>query len=157
MRSANVLELCLLVFLCLSMGALQLSSRDMAFGIALGFGLMSVNSFVSASLISAQTPTTVTVELANEALVLVSLGIWVAYALLPAKGRKPPVMLSSSAFYRWNEIACALGDSDSPEDRTGPRYGLLDANVEMVVDKILDAQPQKPRIGPLELGVRDWG
>jgi hypothetical protein len=41
MRSVSILELCLLAFLCLSMNALRLSVRDMAFGIALGFGLMS--------------------------------------------------------------------------------------------------------------------
>jgi hypothetical protein len=41
MRSVSILELCLLAFLCLSMNALRLSIRDMAFGIALGFGLMS--------------------------------------------------------------------------------------------------------------------
>ena len=52
MRSVSILELCLLAFLCLSMNALRLSIRDMAFGIALGFGLMSANDFVVISLIS---------------------------------------------------------------------------------------------------------
>ena len=33
MRSVSILELCLLAFLCLSMNALRLSVRDMAFGI----------------------------------------------------------------------------------------------------------------------------
>ena len=51
MRSVSILELCLLAFLCLSMNALRLSIRDMAFGIALGFGLMSTNDFVFAALI----------------------------------------------------------------------------------------------------------
>jgi hypothetical protein len=41
MRSVSVLELCLLGFLCLSMNALRLSVRDLAFGISLGFGVMS--------------------------------------------------------------------------------------------------------------------
>src|ERR1035438_7785988 len=41
MRSVSILELCLLAFLCLSMNALRLSVRDLSFGIALGFGLMS--------------------------------------------------------------------------------------------------------------------
>ena len=39
----SILELCLLAFLCLSMNALRFSVRDMAFGIALGIGLMSAN------------------------------------------------------------------------------------------------------------------
>src|SRR5208283_2772526 len=52
MRSVSVLELCLLGFLCLSMNALRLSVRDIAFGIALGLGLMSSNDFIFAALTS---------------------------------------------------------------------------------------------------------
>ena len=54
MRSVSILELCLLGFLCLSMNALRLSVRDMAFGIALGFGMMSANDFILAPLLSRQ-------------------------------------------------------------------------------------------------------
>jgi hypothetical protein len=50
MRSVSVVELCLLAFLCLSMNALRLSVRDMAFGISLGFGVMSCNEFIFAIL-----------------------------------------------------------------------------------------------------------
>jgi len=46
MRSVSILELCLLAFLCLSMNALRLSTRDMAFGISLGFGVLSTNEFM---------------------------------------------------------------------------------------------------------------
>jgi hypothetical protein len=49
MRSVSIVELCLLAFLCLSMNALHLSVRDMAFGIALGFGVMSSSDFIIAS------------------------------------------------------------------------------------------------------------
>ena len=63
MRSVSVLELCLLAFLCLSMNALRLSTRDLAFGIALGFGLMSANDFVFSSLISAHTSLTAPMQL----------------------------------------------------------------------------------------------
>ena len=49
MRSVSVLELCLLAFLCLSMNALRLSVRDMAFGIALSFGIMSAGDFIASS------------------------------------------------------------------------------------------------------------
>src|SRR6266702_2437523 len=49
MRSVSILELCLLAFLCLSMNALKLPVRDMAFGIALGFGMMSANDLIVAT------------------------------------------------------------------------------------------------------------
>jgi len=54
MRSVSILELCLLAFLCLSMNALRLTVRDMAFGIALGFGFMSQT--ISSSPLSSRGP-----------------------------------------------------------------------------------------------------
>ena len=89
MRSVSILELCLLAFLCLSMNALRLSVRDMAFGIALGFGLMSSNDFIVASLISRITSLTDPLQFVYESLILVSLAIWVAYCALPEPARKP--------------------------------------------------------------------
>ena len=109
MRSVSILELCLLAFLCLSMNALRCSVRDMAFGIALGFGLMSSNDFVVASLMARNTSLTAPLQFLYEALILVSLGIWVAYCALPEPVRKPVVMPANSTIYRWNEIASALG------------------------------------------------
>jgi len=52
MHSVSVLELCLLAFLCLSMNALRLTVRDLAFGIALGFGVLCSADFIIASSIS---------------------------------------------------------------------------------------------------------
>ena len=54
MRSVSILEICLLAFLCLSMNALRLSIRDMAFGIALGLGLLSANDLVLAAVHQAE-------------------------------------------------------------------------------------------------------
>jgi len=137
MRSVSVLELCLLAFLCLSMNALRLSVRDMAFGIALGFGLMSANDFTSASLISAHMSLTAPLQLAYEALVLVSLTIWVGYTAMPERSRKPIVMPASSAIYRWNEIASALGHTGTQVAVQQPANGFFLTDVEMVVDKVL--------------------
>jgi len=109
MRSVSVLELCLLAFLCLSMNALRLSIRDLAFGIALGFGLMSANDFVSSSLMSAHSSLTAPLQVVYESLVLISILMWGAYSMLPQQSRKPVVMPVSSTVYRWNEIASALG------------------------------------------------
>ncbi len=66
MRSVSVLELCLLAFLCLSMNALRLSVRDMAFGIALGFGLMSTSDFILSSWISRITSVNAPVQFVYE-------------------------------------------------------------------------------------------
>jgi hypothetical protein len=137
MRAVSVLELCLLAFLCLSMNALHLAVRDLAFGIALGFGLMSANDFTSASLISAHMSLTAPLQFAYESLVLVSLGIWVAYSALPEHSYKPLTMPASSAIYRWNEIASALGHTGTQVAVKQPANGFFLTDVEKVVEKVL--------------------
>jgi hypothetical protein len=137
MRSVSILELCLLAFLCLSMNALRLSTRDMSFGIALGFGLMSANDFVigtwlahSASLISP-------LQFVNESLVLVTLLIWVTYCAVPEPVRKPVVVAANSTIYRWNEIASALGHPATQVAVPQPANSFFLTDVEKVVEKVL--------------------
>ena len=137
MRSVSVLELCMLAFLCLSMNALRLTVRDIAFGIAFGFGLMSASDFVSASLMSAHMSLTAPIQLAYQAFVLASIGIWLSYSLAPSRSRKPVVMPASSAIYRWNEIASALGHTGTQVAINQASNGFFLSDVEMVVDKVL--------------------
>jgi len=87
MRSVSLLELCLLAFLCLSMNALKLSVRDLAFGLSLGFGLMSTNDFLFASLISRYASLTAPLQFGYEAVILFSLSTWVGYCALPGAGQ----------------------------------------------------------------------
>lgn len=137
MRSVSILELCLLAFLCLSMNALRLSVRDLAFGIALGFGVLSTNDFALASLISTHASLTAPLQLVYEGLVLVSMGTWTAYCLLPEYGRRPVIMPASSAIYRWNEIASALGHTGTQVAIQQPANGFFLTDVEKVVEKVL--------------------
>lgn len=139
MRSVSILELCLLAFLCLSMNALRLSPRDLVFGIALGFGLMSTNDFVLASLI---TPTSTSLisalQFVSESLILLSLSIWVLYFALPEPVRLPVVMPVNSTIYRWNEIASALGHTGTQVAAPQPAGSFFLSDVEEVVDKVLN-------------------
>lgn len=137
MRSVSILELCLLAFLCLSMNALRLSVRDLSFGLALGFGLMAANEFILASLIPTHTALTTPLEFAYESLILVSLGIWTAYCALPQRNLRPVVMPASSAIYRWNEIASALGHTGTQVAIQQPANGFFLTDVEKVVEKVL--------------------
>lgn len=138
MRSVSILELCLLAFLCLSMNALRLTVRDLSFGIALGFGIMVSNEFVLASLFPAHSSSLTTpLELAYEALILVSLAIWVVYCSLPQRSTKPVVMPASSAIYRWNEIASALGHTGTHIAVQQPANGFFLSDVEKVVEKVI--------------------
>ncbi len=138
-RAVSVLELCLLAFLCLSMNALRLSVRDMAFGIAFGFGLMSASDFVFTSLASSRTGLTAPLQFVYESVILLALGIWMAYSALPEPARKPVTIPASSRIYRWNEIASALGHTGTQVavPQTAANSFFL-TDVEKVVDKVLN-------------------
>ncbi len=137
MRSVSVLELCLLAFLCLSMNALRLTVRDLAFGIALGFGLMSTADFVIASWISRITSANDPVQFIYESLILGSLAIWTVYCVLPEPVLKPVLMPASSTIYRWNEIASALGHTGTRVAVQQPANSFFLSDVERVVEKVL--------------------
>jgi len=137
MRSVSLLELCLLAFLCLSMNALRLSVRDMAFGIALGFGAMASNDFVTGTLISRYTSLTAPLQFAYETVILLSLATWVIYCALPEPARKPVVVPVNSTIYRWNEIASALGHTGTQVAVQQPANSFFLTDVENVVEKVL--------------------
>ena len=135
MRSVSILELCLLAFLCLSMNTLRLSIRDMAFGIALGFGLMSSSDFILASFWSRKTSLTDPVQFVSESVTLVFLGIWIAYAALPEPVRRPLVMPVNSTILRWNEIASVLGYTGT-QVAVQPAGGFVLTDVERVAERM---------------------
>jgi hypothetical protein len=136
MRSVSLLELCLLAFLCLSMNALRLSARDISFGIALGFGLMSANDFIVVSLMNRDAAFTAPLQFVYQAIVLLALGTWIAFAAMPEPARKPVVMSINSTIYRWNEIAAALGHGTKVAVQQ-PANSFFLTDVEKVVDKVL--------------------
>jgi hypothetical protein len=137
MHSVSVLQLCMLAFLCLSMNALRLNVRDLAFGIAFGFGVMSSGDLIvalgSSRIASLNDP----VEFVYEALILLSLAIWTTYSVLPEPARKPILIPASSTIYRWNEIATALGHTGTRVAVQQPANGLFLSDVERVVEKVL--------------------
>lgn len=137
MRSVGILELCLLVFLCLSMNALRLSVRDIAFGISLGFGVMASDDFISASLISAHSSLTGSLQVAYQGFILLAMGIWIAYCALPQAVRKPLMMPANSTIFRWNEIASALGHTGTQIALQQPASSFFLTDVEKVVEKVL--------------------
>jgi hypothetical protein len=137
MHSVSVLELCLLAFLCLSMNALRLTVRDLAFGIALGFGLMCSGEFVVAAWGSRLASWNEPVQFVYESLILGTLAIWMVYCIHPEPVRKPVLMPASSTIYRWNEIASALGHTGTKVAMQQPANSFFLSDVERVVEKVL--------------------
>jgi hypothetical protein len=138
MRSVSILELCLLAFLCLWMNALRLSGRDLAFGIALGFGLMSSNDLVVSLFLARFASLTAPLQFIYQSIILCSLGTWVAYCALPEPVRKPVMMPVNSTIYRWNEIASALGHTGTQVAVQQPANSFFLTDVENVVEKVLN-------------------
>jgi hypothetical protein len=137
MRSMSVLELCLLAFLCLSMNALRLTVRDLSFGIALGFGLISSADFIVAAWSSRLASMNEPVQFVYESLILGTLAIWMVYCILPEPVRKPVLMPASSTIYRWNEIASALGHTGTQVAVQQPANSFFLSDVERVVERVL--------------------
>ncbi len=137
MRSVSIIEICLLGFLCLSMNALRLSPRHMAFGIALGFGMMSANDFIQSIVVSKYTPLNAPWQFVYESGILVALGALVTYCALPEPAHQPMVMPVNSTIYRWNEIASALGHTGTQVAVQQPAGSFFLTDVEKVVEKVL--------------------
>jgi hypothetical protein len=137
MHAVSVLELCLLAFLCLSMNALRLTVRDLSFGIALGFGVLSSGDFIVASWISRVGSHNDPVEFIYESLILATLSIWMIYCVLPEPVRQPILMPTNSTIYRWNEIASALGHTGTRVAVQQPANSFFLSDVERVVEKVL--------------------
>jgi hypothetical protein len=139
MHSVSVLELCLLAFLCLSMNALRLTVRDLSFGIALGFGVMSSADFIVASWISrVVSPSLIDpLQFVYESLILGTLAVWMVYSILPEPPRKPVLMPASSTIHRWNEIASALGHTGTQVAVQQPANSFFLSDVERVVERVL--------------------
>lgn len=138
MRAVSILELCLLAFLCLSMNALRLSVRDIAFSISFGFGLLAANDFIGSSLVARNSSLTSPIQFVNQVITIVALGVWAACFALPEPVRKPVVLPANSTIYRWNEIASALGHTGTQVAVVQPASSsFFLTDVEKVVDKVL--------------------
>jgi hypothetical protein len=141
MRSVSILELCLLAFLGLCINVLQLSFKDLAVGFGLGFGLMSANDLIFAALIPGNSSLNAPLQLAYESVILLVVGMWVAYCAAPERVRKPVVMPANSTIYRWNEIAAALGHGTHVAVQQ-PANGFFLTDVERVVEKVISRNLQ---------------
>lgn len=136
MRAVSILVLCMLAFLALSMNALHLSPRNQAFGISLGFGMMSAGDFLVSTLSPGNASLITPIQFVSEFLTLVTLGMWAYYFAVPEPVTAPVLVPANSTIYRWNEIASALGHGTQVAVPQPARSFFL-SDVEKVVDKVL--------------------
>jgi hypothetical protein len=133
-RCVGTTELCLLAFLILSMRAIGLSLRSRPFGMALGLGLIALLDCVESSLITLHISTSFAIQSTFEAISALTLGLWIVYSVLPEPIRRPVTVGVSSAIYKWDQIASALGHKGTQVAvQPSPSFFLVD--VEKVVDR----------------------
>jgi hypothetical protein len=136
-RPVSALELCLPVFACLSMKGLKLPAHNMAFGIALGLGVVLASDFVVASSI-AQTPSISSpVRFFSESLMFAGIGLWITYCVAPEPAPKLALMPANSIIYRWNEIAMVLGYTGTRVVVHRPEDGCFLSDVERIAEEAL--------------------
>ena len=146
MRSISIMEICLLVFLALSVHALGFSFRSRIFGVGLGFGISAAIDLIF-SAVQQRHPEMVSYgNLFGEIGILLALSTWIVYFLRPEPERTMVTLPVTSPLLRWNEIANALGHPGGQVVLTPPASANFLHDVEKAVDKVLAKNAlNKPR------------
>lgn len=143
-RSIDILELCLLAFLGLSIHALGRSFRSRLFGISLGFGIQAAAELVTAALLmGSHSP-----ELQSSANLMLQIGTtvvlltWTAYFVIPepATERSMIVLPPTSVMARWNSLASGIGQTPQVV-AAQPSSGFFLQDIEGVVERVLAKNP----------------
>jgi hypothetical protein len=142
MRCVDVMELCLLAFLALSIHSLGRSFRSRLFGVGMGFGLQAATELVFTA-VSVRFPGLISsANMVQQMVVTLVLVTWAVYFLVPepAAERKMIVLPPSSMLARWNALAKGLGQV--PEAAmAGAPTGFFLQDIEGVVDRVLAKNP----------------
>ena len=109
LRCVNLMEICLLVFLVLSVHSLGLSFRSRTFGIGLGFGVSASADLIVSAILQHHPQMYGYANLFGVSTSFFALTIWVTYFLKREPARQPVTLPVTSPLLRWNEIANALG------------------------------------------------
>jgi len=133
-RCTGTVELCVLALLVLSLNAIGLSVRSRPFGIALGLGFMAIIDCAQSITAGMDIGSSAWLQNSFAAATCLSLGLWIAYAVLPEPSRKTITVRTDSAIYKWDLIASALGHKGTQVAlQPAPSFFLVD--VEKVVER----------------------
>jgi hypothetical protein len=137
MRSISIMEICLLVFLALSVHSLGFSFRSRIFGVGLGFGISAAIDLIF-SAIQQHHPEMVSYSnLFGQIGTLLALSTWIVYFLRVEPERTMVTLPVTSPLLRWNEIANALGHPAGQVVLSPPASTNFLHDVEKAVDKVL--------------------
>ena len=126
------------------MKSLHISMRDMSFGLAVGFGVITVNDLAHTAMVHSSL-SIMTLQYIYEGVTLLALGVWIGYAAMPVPKRvqEPKLLPFQTMLYRWNEIAAAIGHKETKVmHQTSPSFFLSD--VEKIVDRAFESTFKTP-------------
>lgn len=140
MRCMSILELCLLVFIIVSMQTLRLSPRSREFGVSLGLGLIAAADLFGSAFAFGHSTLASVAGFCSQVAVTLGVAVWVIYFSRPEQ--EPSLVPQTPlSLRRWNEIADALTPSAphyamTPSAPTPGNFFLQD--VEKVVDRVIE-------------------
>ncbi len=133
-----VFEVSLMSMLIAAAPRLGLSFRTRILGLSLGLCLLGIMDFFSLTESLADSGggggAWAGLGMASEALMLVTLLMWIAYLVLPEQKRGPLRLKRSSTLMRWNDIVNQLGIGPQPVLEASPSFM---SDVESVVERIM--------------------
>lgn len=112
-QTASVLTLCLLIFVCIALKPLGLTTRSRAFGASVGLGILAATQLIQAAWL----PTSMALRIYSILNFYSGLGacaallVWGAYFAFPEPERSMVLLPTTSPYFFWNKISEALGDA----------------------------------------------
>lgn len=149
MRCVSVLEICLLAILVFTVNKLGLGYRSRIFGISLGLGVYSVQYLIISAVGAQHSGMFSWLNITQEMLEVMGLGIWLFYGLRSEPARKPIMLPVTSPLIRWNEIAVALGFGEAKIAMGGTPSNYYLTDVEKAVGDVMGGSSLKKSVSQM--------
>ncbi len=109
-QGIDILTLCLLLFVCVSVKPLGLTYRSHIFGISVGLGVFATVQLAATAWYAPSLSIYAPVYVATGIGTCVCYAIWGIYFAIPQPKRQMVLLPTTSPYFMWNRIAEALGD-----------------------------------------------
>jgi hypothetical protein len=112
-QTANVLTLCLLLFVCFALKPLGLTYGSRAFGASMGLGILATTQLLQSSWLATSAAASVysIIYFYSGLGMCAALVVWTVYFAIPEPERSMVLLPTTSPYFFWNKLSEALGDS----------------------------------------------
>lgn len=132
-RSVRLIQCGLLLFVVMCSGYLGLSARNLATGIAFGFGMIASSDLVLYNLRAAHgAEWNRSLSMVSSIMYNLAVMTWFGYMLMPEAARKRSEIVYRPAFDRWNQAALLIMN-DTPQAESHTYLSDIEQTVETVM------------------------